>query len=293
MKRISFETACQKTRGRVDAHVDRELVGAARQEVRLHLEACSACAAESKEHAALKSRVRDAVRAQEPSLELADKVRSRLQTEQSRPWWTLPWTAPKWTMAVATLVVASAVAWIVAPRDSFPALDDRPAQDAYIQRISASLAGVLRPGLADHVHCAIFRTGPADAPSAAAMIAGLGAYRDLIPAVNSAKQWRAVTAHQCSYLDRKYVHVIMSDGDRPISLVIARKEEGESFAGMKPIVTVGGVPLYQSETAGYRVAGFETGRHLAFLVSGLGNAENVGILSKLVPDVSVVLAGNL
>lgn len=293
MSRLSFNGACERTRERVDAYLDRELVGANRQAVRLHLEACSACTADARERAALKARVRGAVREQTPAPELEARVRAQLQAHQSPPWWNLAeWTAPKWAMTALMLTVASVVAWIATPRDSFPALDDLPAQDAYIQRISARLAGVLRPGIADHIHCAIFRKLPADPPPPAAMEAALGLYRDLLPAINAAipKSWRVVMAHQCSYLGRHYVHVIMSDGGQPISLVIARKQDGESFEGMRPSITAGAVPVFQDETAVYRVAGFETREYLTFLVSAPENTQNLDTVAKLVPGVSAVLA---
>jgi predicted anti-sigma-YlaC factor YlaD len=293
MSRLSFDGACERTRERVDAYLDRELVGANRQAVRLHLEACSACAADARERAALKGRVRSAVREQTPAPELEVRVRVQLQAHQSLPWWNIAeWTAPKWAMTVAMLAVVSVVAWIATPRDPLPALDNLPEQDAYIQRISAGLTGVMRPGLADHIHCAIFRKFPADPPPPAAMEAELGLYRDMLPTINAAipKSWRVVMAHQCSYLGRRYVHLIMNDGGQPISVVIARKQDGESFDGIRPSITAGAVPVFQDETAAYRVAGFETRGYLTYLVSGRENTQTLGTVAKLVPGVSAVLA---
>ena len=42
------------------------------------------------------------------------------------------------------------------------------------------------------------------------MISELGSYRDLLPGINAAipKSWRVALAHQCSYLGRKYVHIM-------------------------------------------------------------------------------------
>jgi predicted anti-sigma-YlaC factor YlaD len=293
MSRLSFDGACERTRERVDAYLDRELVGANRQAVRLHLEACSCCAADARERIALKARVRGAVREHTPAPELEARVRAQLQAHQAPPWWNLAeWTAPKWAMTVTMLIVASVVAWIWTPRDPLPALDDLPAQDAYIQRVSTGLAGVLRPGLADHIHCAIFRKLPADPAPPAAMEAELGAYSDLLAAVNTAipKSWHVVMAHQCSYLGRQYVHVILSDGSQPVSLVIARKQDGESFEGMRPSITAGAVPVFQDETSMYRVIGFETRGYLTFLVSGPENTQTLGTVAKLVPGVAAVLA---
>lgn len=288
MNRTLPENLCERARRSLDAYVDGELAEGARQQLASHLQVCPACAADASALRSLKLRVRDVVRAQDASPALAVLVRDRLRQNPRRPWWSVSVVgANRWAAATALAVAACAAVWIAVPRESFPAIGDRPAQNAFISRISTKLSAVLRPGLADHVHCAVFRKYPVDPPAAATMLAELGVYRDLLPAVRAAvpKEWRVVMAHQCSYLGRKYAHVTLRDGDRLISLVIARKQQGESFSGMIPSARVNGVALYQGIAEKYRVAGFEAGQFLAFVVSDLGAPENLHIAEILSPGV--------
>ena len=123
------------------------------------------------------------------------------------------------------------------------------------------------------------------------MLAELGIYHDLLPAVTAAvpQSWRVVMAHQCSYMGRKYVHVTMRDGAQLWSLVIARKQEGEGFAGLRPAATVKGVQIYQGKADRYGIAGFEAGGYLAYVVSDAGDAQNLEIVSLLTNNVWRVL----
>ena len=297
MNRSSLESACERTRRYLNAYVDNELLVETSTEVLRHLESCPACAREAEARSALKSKVRGAVRAQPAPPELAAQVRERLRARLARPWWSPAWlTTSQWAFAaVATAVVCAAVWVALPPNVPFPSVDDRPAQNVFIRRISAKLAGVLRPGLADHVHCAVFRRYPVNPPPAAAMLADLGVYRDLLPAVNAAipKTWQVVMAHQCSYMGRKYVHLTMRDGTRLISLVISRKNPGESFAGLEPVLTVRGVSVYEASAGAWRIAGFESGEYLAYVVSDLGKAQNLEAAALLTNDVLRVLSKNL
>jgi anti-sigma factor RsiW len=296
MSHPTFDSACEQTRQHLDAYIDRELPAEAGTRILRHLETCPDCAADAEARGTLKSRVHGAVRAVVPPPELAALVRRRVAREQERRWWQPDRTAaPRWAMAAAFTLVAGAGLWFATRPRPLPSLDDRPAQGAFIRTISAGLAGVLQPGLADHVHCAVFRRYPRNGPSAAEMLAQLGAYRDLLGAVSAAvpKTWHVVMAHQCSYQGRHYVHVILHDGGRLVSLVVTRRQEGESFAAMTPALTVGGVGIYTAEAGGFRIAGFESGSYLAFVVSDLDPARNLEAASWLLKDVSRVLSQNL
>jgi hypothetical protein len=169
-----------------------------------------------------------------------------------------------------------------------PALTDRPAQNGYIQKVSAGLASVLKVGLGDHIHCSIFRKYPKDPPSLEKMEANLGeSYKGLLPVVRQAVPdgYRVVLAHHCGYAGRKFIHLIFEkDGDL-LSLVVARRENGESLSGLVPVLQSSGVPLYQSAAERYQVAGFEAGDFLAYVVSDLKSKANLQIAANLAPAV--------
>jgi len=169
-----------------------------------------------------------------------------------------------------------------------PDLSDRPAQNAYIQRVSTRLAAVLKVGLGDHIHCAIFRKYPQNPPPVQQMEADLGpSYQGLLPVVRAAvpEGYRVAMAHQCSYAGRKYIHFTFEKGGDLLSLVVARKNAGESLVGLSAAEAHSGIPIYQSAAGRYEVASFEAGDFLAYVVSELKGKANLQIAANMAPVV--------
>jgi hypothetical protein len=178
--------------------------------------------------------------------------------------------------------------WLNYSRTRTPALSDRPAQDAYIQKISATLMPVLKIGLRDHIHCSIFRKYPKDPPTAAQMVKDLGpSYQELLELTKAAvpDRYRVIMAHQCGYAGRKYIHLTLENNGELISLVITRKNAGESLNGIAPVLSASGIPVYQSAAERYEVAAFDSGQYLAFVVSNLEGKMNLQIAADLAPTV--------
>jgi hypothetical protein len=283
--------ACEQTRRYLDSYVDSELLVETSQDVLAHLDACSVCDAEVRVRTRLKSRLRSAVRSQDVPPALAAKVRRNIDRHKSMA------RAPHWALAAAAVAIVGGGIWVSLPGERLPALNDRPAQNAYIQKISSTLAGVLKPGLGDHVHCSVFRKYPENPPSADTMLAELGPYQDLLPVVNASipASCRVVMAHQCTYAGRRFVHVTMRrlDSGALVSLVIARRISGENFAGLDAAIRIGGTPVYQGTAGKYQIAGFDAGGYVSFVVSELTIAENLNTTAALLPGVSEVLANIL
>jgi hypothetical protein len=116
-------------------------------------------------------------------------------------------------------------------------------------------------------------------------------YSGLVPLVNARipAGYRVVMGHQCDYAGRLYVHLAMSNGKNLMSLVIARKEKGESLAALAPALTESGVRIYQAAAKQYEVAGFETPDYLAFLVSDLVSKDNLHVAGNLAASVYAFL----
>jgi hypothetical protein len=155
------------------------------------------------------------------------------------------------------------------------------------------LAAVLKVGLGDHIHCSIFRKYPKDPPALEQMQAELGpAYAGLLPAVRAAVPdgYRIIMAHQCSYAGRNFIHLTFEKGGGLLSLVIARKEAGESLSGLSPVSQPSGIPMYQSAAGRFQVAGFDAGSFLAYyVVSDLKGTANLHIAANLAPAVRTFL----
>jgi anti-sigma factor (TIGR02949 family) len=292
MNRVQFgEGACERIRKYLDSYISNELLVETNHEVLRHIENCPACAAELDARTQLRTRLKSAVNAQSVPPELQMRIREQIRGRRSGSWFAASWfTAgwPRWAVAMAAVVVICAGVWLNYSRDRMPALADRPGQNAYIQRVSATLAAVLKVGLGDHIHCSVFRKYPQNPPPVEKMEADLGpAYKGLLPVVRAAVPdgYRVIMAHQCSYAGRKFIHLTLEKGGDLLSLVIARRQSGESLDGLSPASQPSGIPIYQSGAERYQVAGFEAGNFLAYVVSDLKSQANLQIAVNLASGV--------
>jgi hypothetical protein len=167
-------------------------------------------------------------------------------------------------------------------------------QERYIASISEKLPGVMRVGLGDHVHCAVFRKFPANPPGAAEMAEKLGPeYAGLLPIVQERirQDLKVVLAHTCRYHGRRFVHLALKGDGKLLSVVIARKAEGEGFAKeeLAPALMESGIPMYRAGVQRFEIAGFESRDHLVYVVSDLPEGRNAEILTALGPEVRAFL----
>jgi anti-sigma factor RsiW len=273
MSRLQFgEGACEKTRRYMDAYLSSELLVETNHELLRHLDSCPSCTAELETRTRLRARLKLAVQAQPVPAEMPALVRARLRKRQSPVW-----MAAGWTMAAAAAILF-VIFWI------------RPQanQTAYIERISATVAPVYQPGLCDHIHCSVFRRYPANPPTVAEMESKLGAeYRGLLPLVSPAVPagYRVVLAHRCKYQGREFVHLTMRKGEDVLSLVVARKRQGEALAALSSAMVASGVPIYHAATDRYQVAAFENDRALAYVVGDLDRAATLQVAASIAPGV--------
>lgn len=297
-RRTSGEATCEKARRHFDAYISQELPAGTTQEVVRHIETCPACAAELEDRVRLRSRLKNAVNAQSVPPELRARIQQQIRNQPSGNWFAAIWTGatwPRWAAAaaMAAVVLVTAGVWMRNSAENLPAISDRPAQNIYIQKVSANLAAVLKLGLGDHIHCSIFRKYPQNPPPVQEMEEKLGPeYQGLLPVVRAAvpEGYRVIMAHQCTYAGRKFVHLTMEKEGDLLSLVIARKEDGESMAGLSPSSQQSGVAIYEGAAGRYQVAGFEAGRFLAYLISDLKAKTNLQVAANLAPAVQQILA---
>jgi hypothetical protein len=147
------------------------------------------------------------------------------------------------------MVLVCVALWVRRADTRLPELADRSGQASYIEKISATVAQVFKPGLGDHIHCAIFRKYPQNPPTLEEMEAKLGAtYKGLLPLVAPAvpEGYRVVLAHQCTSAGRHFVHLTMRKSGDVISLVIAKTNDGETFRALLPAMNASGVPVYRT-----------------------------------------------
>jgi hypothetical protein len=166
-------------------------------------------------------------------------------------------------------------------------------QDSYIAEISRETSSIVRVGLKDHVHCAVFRKFPDSPPTFEEMAAKLGPeYKDLLPAMEAQvpRGMKVVMAHKCRYQGRQYIHLVARDGRNMVSLVIAKRGEGEAFeSDLRAVVNGAEGPLYSAGVRQYSIAGFETPDHLVYLVSDMNQNQNLRLMQAMTAQVRQIL----
>jgi hypothetical protein len=237
----------------------------------------------------MSGRLQDAVKNVTAPPELAERIRA--QVAAAGPPRARRWT-PLYYAAAAAAMVAILVG-AVGYRQGHLRLTES-SRIAYVDGLASQLAPGMRPGLCDHVHCAVFREYPRDQPNLDELGQTLGqADAALIPAVQGhvPEGYRLAMAHQCTYKGRPFTHLIFRDGKAVLSLVIAKRGQWESIGSdqVRAALWQDGIGLYQASVQRYRIAAFETPGHLVYVVSGLSPERNLQVLADLEPSVRAVL----
>lgn len=162
-------------------------------------------------------------------------------------------------------------------------------QESYIASVSHHVASIMRVGLRDHLHCAYFRKYPNNPPRLENIEQKLSKpYRGMIPIVRKhvPADFQVMMTHQCSFHDRDFVHLVLKRGSQLLSVVLAVKQDGESFhtEQLIPALTNAGIPFYQAGAQRFQIAAFESDRHLIYIVSDLSPAENLRTMTAMGPE---------
>ena len=282
------ELSCGRLLENMDLYLDRELADNERQHLLRHFATCADCARELDVRSELKNRLKMAVSTEPVAVNLETRIRQALNTGARR---TRPGYFARIAMPVAAMLAVGVGLTITYQLGHLRFTV--ASQEAYISSISERVPWLLRVGLGDHVHCTVFRKLPANRPSFAQMAETLGPqYKDLLPVVNEQVKgdYRVVMGHRCSYHRRKFVHISMTDGSRLVSLVIAKRGEGEAFDKAElPAILADGIPMYRASVQRFSIAAFETREHLVYVVSDLGQDDNARMLAAMGPGIRAVL----
>jgi hypothetical protein len=288
MNVVSFnERACEKYRRYFDAYLDNELLVETNQEVLHHVNSCAECTRILEDRGRVKQGVKCAVAAEDVPVELVAAVRNHIRT--NRPSFFGSDTA-RWMMAAAAgllLAIAGAGSFWWARSSQFAG------DDNVFQSLSIRAQNLLRVGLVDHVHCAIVsqqwkrflsleemkdKTGPS----------ALGPqFIGLVPAVEAklGADYKLVQAHRCSANDRRYIHFILTGKQGALISLVITEKNNESFskAEMVEVMRASGIPIYRARQGMLEVAGFESDKYLAYVVSNLDKAANLNVASLMAP----------
>jgi anti-sigma factor (TIGR02949 family) len=279
---------CERYRQYVDAYLDQELPIEMQRDLQQHFASCPDCTRILDSRGRMKQLVRKSVSTEEVPLELVQGLRGQFQ---ANPPGVFARNTAGW-MAAAAAVLVVAIGGIAVLRW------DRGVQlhpgGGMFQTVSLRVKEILRVGLADHIHCSIVSERWKQFVSLQQMKAASGSsalgpdFVDLVPAVASklGSNYQVVGGHRCTAGGRKYVHILMTGSKGSIlSLVVTQKQNGETFteADAVSVMKASGVDIYQDRQEDLEIAGFESEKYLAYVVSNLDRDANLNLASSLAP----------
>ena len=290
MNPLNFnDRSCERYRPHFDAYLDHELPVETQHDIQQHIVSCEDCARVLESRDRMKQLVRSAVTREEAPLELAAALRERFRPERRS---FFAHDTARWMMAAAAVLIL-AIAGVAALR--WDPVIRFSGDDSVFRTVSARVQQILRVGLVDHLHCAILAEKwkafvSFDEIKANTERSALGAeFTDLVPAVQTilGSDYKIVDGHRCTANNRQYIHLILTGSeDRILSLVITEKKN-ESFMQTDAVAVMkaSGIPIYRDRQGKYEIAGFESDKYMAYVVSNLDRDSNLKVASALAPIV--------
>jgi len=282
---------CKRAATLLDAFLNNELSAETSHAIAEHVEKCELCSREAKSRVELQDRVKKALRPVGANAAVKTRLQARLRAESSAGSFR-SWAVP--LAVAATLLIGSFAAWntLTGHREAWrtPVAEQR----SYIESLYGQVAGVVRVGLGDHVHCAHFRNFADSLPTLEEIVSLIGGdFEELAPIVRdeAPEDFNILLGHQCKYHGRQYVHFALGRGDELLSVIITRRQGNESFERdqLVPVLQAAGAPIYAASADQFQVVGFDTDQYLAFVVSNLSREENLQIAEALTPKLRAFL----
>jgi len=245
MTQIEFKDLdCQRFWAKLDSYIDNELVTETNIECTEHLERCPACMIEAEARQKVRLRLKTAVREVPVPPELEGRIRERLrrakQPHPQRPY---------------LMAIAAALAVCIG-----------------VFRSGGSFPPLLALGFDDHVHCAVqhrpaAKGGPVDQLP--------GEFKQLLPVIRGRMPAKLplLLAHECRDGQRDFIHLTFDDGRNLLSVVITRRQTGESL----------GDEIRGASHDGFQLAAFQTRNYFVYSVSDLNSTDNLAALDRIAP----------
>lgn len=269
MKVVEFEDPnCRRLRPLFDSFVSDELSVEAILEVQSHIETCGACRRELTALQGLRAQLRRAVTAEGAPSALRAQVVGAVRLPQRRRLW----------LAAAACVGFLAAGWTVSLQVTGFSPPEFIAHELHIRELRKQLNGVARYGIADHIHCAFYRSYAGGEQSLEKTFDELGlAWAPIVGAVREGlpASWGVGLAHRCEIHGREFVHLAVVESGRIASVIVTRREAGESIDGAE-----------QQQAEDFRIDTFAGGEFWGLIVSDLPPDEHGGIVALLKPPVT-------
>jgi hypothetical protein len=283
---------CRRFRDLADSYLAEELLVETNHELIRHLESCPACRHELSARRQLGAVLRSAFSQAadlRPATDFEARVRTRLHppaTVTARTRWF--GIGRRWALA-ASLVVAGALTlnsvgggWHAWPVEGWLPLNPTPPAGRALQDVAPYAAG-------DHEECAVNNRQPERLALEEAGRKYDPAYVGLIDAlqrdaVSGAHLVDVVDGHSCVFQGRRFGHVMVKHAGRLASVLVTNV-----LAAPKMSLPRGGHELGRrvnvcTPTADFRVACFRAPDHAVFVVSDLGEQDNLELARAVAPS---------
>ena len=245
------EQACQKFRARLDSYIDDELLTESNLEMIEHFRRCNVCTQEAQERRDTRRRLQKAVRDVPAPAGLEKRIRDRLRQPKQ------PQSKKLFLMAIAAALALC----------------------FGVFRFRERGGDLFRMAFDDHLHCAVIHRPaprvPGEPNQLPEELRGLAdVARERVPA-----GFALLLAHECQDQGRGFAHLTFGDGRHLVSLVITRRENGESL----------GAEVRRAARDRFQLAGFETDQFFVYTVSDFDAQSNADILAAFAPGIRAFL----
>ena len=271
----------------MDSFIDGNLEVEAATAMASHLEHCAGCEQELSARRSLRARMRSAVQGIDIPPYLEARIRAHVKADRKS--WALFWKLG--AVAAGVLVIA----FTTMAYNHGHMRWTRASQESYISSLSGQVASIIRVGLGDHVHCAVFRKYPKNPPTMPEFVKKMGPqYRGIIPIVREhvPSDFQLVLAHLCTYHKRQFVHMVLRNDSALLSVMITRKSNTDTFHTdeIVPQLSEAGIPIYQGSVHRFHVAAFQSEDHLVYVISDMPAPMNIQLMQAMAPALKTYLA---
>lgn len=241
----------------LDSYISNELLTETNLDILDHLDRCAACTAAVESRILTRESLKVAVQRETAPAELLQGIRSALPRKSSSLF------GERWAMAAVILmglILGGVGLWQV--------------KTASQNSTSRGNERLLDMGLAVYQHCPV-----------GAGFESLGwEYDGLVEAIAEEKpsNYAITAAHRCLYNGRLFINAVLQEGDERVFFIVTEKES-EQFSDRErtQAFEASGVTVYNRTIDNHQVAGFETGRHLAFVISNQSGDTNLKLASSI------------
>lgn len=296
---------CRRFQDLADSYLAEELLVETNHDLIRHLESCPACREELAARRRLRTVLRSAFTGAEelrPAVDFEARVRARLRqslapVQAPRPRWF--GVGRRWALA-ASLVIAGALTlhtaaggWRPWPIDGWLPLSPTPPAGRALQEVAPYAAG-------DHEECAVNNRQPERLALEEAGRRYDPAYVGLVDVLQksqprtggaSPQLVNVVEGHSCVFQGRRFGHVTMTRAGRLASVLVTNVFNAPK-AGLPRTPSRDSARRVNvcAPQAGFRVACFRAPQHAVFVVSDLGEQDNLALARSMAPALQRHLA---